>query len=189
MSDKSNDKNRAVQPLLVLMLGFQQVIDGLHRIECRDRDLNEKGVPARHRTVPQSGQLQCLERSTLLRLRGDEACLGIGILQQVELFAFVVFRGADQIHRVEVRTGRHDLLFVGGDLRRLGDLQRFAAVRIDGPHRTSTGLSFVLYHAADPDRTVEQIDQQGSLFLSRQSRVGVWQLFVQFVVDERLDLG
>ena len=41
----------------LLMLRPQQVEDDLHGREGRDGNVDEHGVPVRHRTVPQSGQL------------------------------------------------------------------------------------------------------------------------------------
>ena len=65
------------------MLFTQQIVDSLYRIECRQRHLNEYGIPIAHRTIPQSWQLQSLQLLTRLRLLGDEARSGINILRQI----------------------------------------------------------------------------------------------------------
>ena len=57
-----------------LMLLPQQIIHGLHRIECGKRHLYEDSVPVAHRTVPQSWQLQGFELLTALTLTADESC-------------------------------------------------------------------------------------------------------------------
>ena len=44
----------AIMSLSLLMLFAQQVVDGLHRIEGRERNFNEDCVPVAHRTIPQS---------------------------------------------------------------------------------------------------------------------------------------
>ena len=46
---------------LLLVLVAQEVIHGLHRIECAQGYLHKDGVPIAHGTVPQSGKLERLQ--------------------------------------------------------------------------------------------------------------------------------
>ena len=54
------------------MLRAEQVVDSLHRIESRQRHLNEYGVPIAHGPIPESGQLQRLQLASVLALVADE---------------------------------------------------------------------------------------------------------------------
>src|SRR5262245_28192432 len=51
-----------------LMLGPQEVEDGLHRAEGRHRNLDEDREPPRHRAVPQARTLEGEELAPLVRL-------------------------------------------------------------------------------------------------------------------------
>lgn len=57
-----------LEPPNLLVLGAQQIVDGLHGVERAEGHLNEDGVPVGHGTVPKSGQLERLELLAVLRL-------------------------------------------------------------------------------------------------------------------------
>ena len=61
----------AVSMLLVLLA--QKVVHRLYGIERGERNFHEDGVPVAHRTVPQSGQLECLQLAAVLALAAYEA--------------------------------------------------------------------------------------------------------------------
>ena len=54
--------------LYSLMLVAEQIVDGLHWVECAERNLYEYSVPVAHRTIPETWQLKCLEVLTVLAL-------------------------------------------------------------------------------------------------------------------------
>ena len=51
-----------------LMLVAEQIIHGLHWVECAERNLYEYGIPVAHRTIPETWQLQGLQVLTVLAL-------------------------------------------------------------------------------------------------------------------------
>ena len=54
--------------LYSLMLVAEQIVDGLHWVECAQRNLYEYSVPVAHCTIPETWQLQGLEVLTVLTL-------------------------------------------------------------------------------------------------------------------------
>ena len=54
--------------LYSLMLVAEQIVHGLHWVECAERNLYEYGIPVAHRTIPETRQLECLEILTVLAL-------------------------------------------------------------------------------------------------------------------------
>ena len=70
---KSNKKyNWGLSPIVLflggLMLRAEQVVDRLDGIEGAERNLYEQSVPVTHGTVPQAGQFQSLEFTSVLGL-------------------------------------------------------------------------------------------------------------------------
>ena len=59
---------------------LQKVVNSLHRIEGLYWHFDEDGDPVGHGTVPETGQLQGFQFTAVLRLVGDEACVGIDII-------------------------------------------------------------------------------------------------------------
>ena len=57
--------------LYSLMLVAEQIVHGLHWVECTERNLYEYSVPVAHRTIPETRQLQGLQVLTILALAGD----------------------------------------------------------------------------------------------------------------------
>ena len=51
-----------------LMLVAEQIVHGLHWVECAERNLYEYGIPVAHRTIPETWQLQGLQVLTVLAL-------------------------------------------------------------------------------------------------------------------------
>ena len=104
---------------------LQQVVHGLYGVECLDGHLDEDGDPVGHGAVPEAGQLQCLQFAAILRLIGDEACVGVHIVSQAEGLAFVVPAAANQINGIEMGRALEDRLLLCVfvvDLRGLDDL-------------------------------------------------------------------
>ena len=94
--------------LYSLMLVAEQIVDGLHWVECAQRNLYEYGVPVAHRTIPETWQLESLEVLTVLALAGDETGRWIYELRKIEGIALVILGSADEIYRVEVSSlGKH----------------------------------------------------------------------------------
>ena len=166
----------------LLMLRPQQVEDDFHRRERRDGDVDEHGVPVRHRTVPQPRQLLRPQLAAGIGFRRDETRLRIGIPPQVEFLAPHVAHAADQIDRIEVGGPLHERPVGGCDLARLGDLERFGAVVVDRPEGAAARLALVAYHAAQADGTVEDGAQHGRV-------VVVGQLHAEPFADEAGDVG
>ena len=52
--------------LYSLMLVAEQIVNSLHWIECAQRNLYEYGVPVAHRTIPETWQLQGLDRKSVV---------------------------------------------------------------------------------------------------------------------------
>ena len=55
-----------VAQTLFLMLVAQEIVHGLHRIECTQGYFNEDGVPITHGTVTQTGKFERLQRAATL---------------------------------------------------------------------------------------------------------------------------
>ena len=51
-----------------LMLVAEQIVNGLHRVECAQRNFYEYGVPVAHRTIPETWHLLGFEVLTVLTL-------------------------------------------------------------------------------------------------------------------------
>ena len=54
--------------LYSLMLIAEQIVDGLHWVECVQRNLYEYSIPVAHRTIPETRQLQGLQSLPFLLL-------------------------------------------------------------------------------------------------------------------------
>ena len=94
--------------LYSLMLVAEQIVDGLHWVECAQRNLYEYSVPVAHRTIPETRQLQGLQVLTILALAGDETRRWINKLRKIEGISLIILGSADEIYRVEVSTlGKH----------------------------------------------------------------------------------
>ena len=94
------------------MLFAQQVVYCLNRIKRGERNFYEYSVPIAHRTVPQARKFERFQVFSVLRFVGNEARCLIHVVQQVELVAFVIANGANQIYRIEVRAlFEHGFLF------------------------------------------------------------------------------
>ena len=85
------------------MCRSQQIKNGFDGIECFYRYFYKQGVPVRHRTVPESRELQRLECVSFITLLADESCLIVHVIEEIETLAVVVFETAYQIYRIEVR--------------------------------------------------------------------------------------
>ena len=142
----------------LLMHVAQEVVDGLHGVEGRERHLHEHRVPVAHGAVPQSGQLEGFQRLAVFRLAADESCLRVHILAQVERLALVVFRGAHQVDGVEVGAAGEHLgvgLVVLVYLRALEYLRAHRAVLVVGEEWSAARLAHVANHSAYAERAVE----------------------------------
>ena len=148
------------------MLVAEQIVHGLHWVECTERNLYEYCIPVAHRTIPKTWQLECLQILTILTLAGDETGRWINELRKIEGIALVILGRADEIYRVEVSTlgeHLHILLVILVNLRALQNLKAYRAILIIGKEWTTTRLAHVLNDTADTHRTVQlltQIDNQ-----------------------------
>ena len=170
------------------MLLAQQVVYGLYRIESNCWHFYEHGVPVAHCSVPKTGEFQCLQLFSVLRLAGDETCGRVYELRQIERFSCVVFRGANQVYGVEVGSlleHSHRFGVVAVYLRTFKYLQADGVIAIVGIERAATGLAAVPYHSAYTHRTVELFEQVGCQFLVAQL-VDVLAAAVQIVLQEVL---
>ena len=94
--------------LYSLMLVAEQIVHGLHWVECTERNLYEYCIPVAHRTIPETWQLECLQILTILTLAGDETGRWINELRKIEGIALIILGSADEIYWVEVSTlGEH----------------------------------------------------------------------------------
>jgi hypothetical protein len=100
------------------VLGAREVEDALDRGEGRGGDLDEDGVPAGHRAVPEARALEDDELAPPLELGGDERGLGIDEAGELEGAALGVAQREREVDRVEVRRRREDGVLLGavGDL-------------------------------------------------------------------------
>lgn len=117
------------------MLFSQQVIHRLHRIERAEWYFHEDGVPIAHGTVPKTRQFECFEFLAVLALVGDEACLMIHILREVELIALIVLHSTHEVNRVEMGSILEHLqvfCILCVNLAALKDLQADGAILIVG---------------------------------------------------------
>ena len=80
----------------------EEVENDLHRVECRERNLYEEGVPVAHRTVPETWKLKGLELAALVALRADESCILVNILEKVEAVSLIVMEAANDVYRIEM---------------------------------------------------------------------------------------
>ena len=94
--------------LYSLMLVAEQIVHGLHWVECAQRNLYEYSIPVAHSTIPETRQLQSLQVLTVLALAGDETGRWIYELRKIEGIALVILGSADEIYWVEMSTlGKH----------------------------------------------------------------------------------
>ena len=94
--------------LYSLMLVAEQIVHGLHWVECTERNLYEYSVPVAHRTIPETRQLQGLQVLTILALAGDETGRWIYELRKIEGISLVILGSTNKVNRVEVSTlGKH----------------------------------------------------------------------------------
>ena len=87
---------------LCLMCRPEQVEHYLDGVERLYRNLYEEGVPVRHGSVPESGELEGLELAAVVALGADEPRVFVYMLQQVELPALAVEQAAYEVDRVEM---------------------------------------------------------------------------------------
>ena len=80
----------------------EEIEDDLYRIECFERNLNEKSIPIAHRTIPKTWKLKSLKLTSLIALRAYESCIFVNILQKIEALAFVIVKAAHDINRIEM---------------------------------------------------------------------------------------
>ena len=80
----------------------EKIKNNFHRVECSERNLDEKCVPVAHGTVPEARKLESLEFASLVALRADESCILVNLLKKVEALSLVVVETAYDIYRVEV---------------------------------------------------------------------------------------
>lgn len=146
------------------MLFAEQVVDGFDRVEGCQRHFDKEGNPVGHSTVPEARELLRLEGGGTLALLADEARGGIDILAEVEIASAVVLGGAHEIDRVEVGGTGEDGFLLGVfavNLGGLDNLEALHALRVAGEEGTAARLALVLDHAADADRTVEEVVEHG----------------------------
>ena len=55
--------------LYSLMLVAEQIVHGLHWVECTERNLYKYCIPVTHRTIPETWQLECLQTRRRSSLR------------------------------------------------------------------------------------------------------------------------
>ena len=148
------------------MLVAEQIVHGLHWVECTERNLYEYCIPVAHRTIPKTWQLECLQILTILTLAGDETGRWINELRKIEGIALVILGSADEIYRVEVSTlgeHLHILLVILVNLRALQNLKTYGTILVISKEWTTTRLAHVLNDTADTHRAVQlltQIDNQ-----------------------------
>ena len=87
---------------------LKQVIHRFHRIEGLDGYFDEDGDPVGHGAVPKARQLEGFQLAAVLRLVGDEACVGVHIVGQAEGLALVVPAATHQVDGVEVGRALED---------------------------------------------------------------------------------
>ena len=87
--------------LYSLMLVAEQIVHGLHWVECAQRNLYEYSVPVAHRTIPKTRQLQGLQVLTVLALAGDETGRWIYELRKIEGIALTT-RSRKETQEAEV---------------------------------------------------------------------------------------
>ena len=84
------------------MCRTEEVKHHLHRVECCERNLNEKCVPVAHCTVPETWKLESLKLTSLITLRADESCILVNILKKIEALSLIVVQTAYDVNRIEV---------------------------------------------------------------------------------------
>ena len=142
------------------MLFAEQIVDGLHGVECGQRHLDEEGDPVGHSAVPQSWQFLRLHYCGAFRFLGYETCGGIDILTQVEATTVVILCGTNQIDGVEVSgTGQDGFLFriLAVDLCRFDNLEALDALLVLDKERTATRFALVFHHTTDAYGAVEDV--------------------------------
>ena len=90
------------------MLWTQQVVDCLHRVERREWNLHHDGAPVAHSAIPQSGQLESKQGTSVFALVRDEARGRIHIVGQGEGLAILVLHSTHQVNGVEVQLHEAD---------------------------------------------------------------------------------
>ena len=84
------------------MILAKEIEDRLNRAKRRAGDFPKDGVPTSHGTVPEAGEFQGLELSSVLRFWRDEAGVRIDKRIQVKGSSQIVPHAANDIERVEV---------------------------------------------------------------------------------------
>ena len=148
------------------MLVAEQIVHGLHWVECTERNLYEYCIPVAHRTIPETWQLECLQILTILTLARDETCRWVNKLRKIEGIALVILGSTNEVYRVEVCSlGKHlhILLVILVNLRALQNLKTYGTILVICKEWTTTRLAHVLNNTANTHRTVQlltQIDNQ-----------------------------
>ena len=87
---------------LILMRRTEKVKNDLDRVECSERNLNEKSVPVAHGTIPEAREFESLEFAALITLRTYESCVLIHIFQKVETLSLIIMEAANDVNRIEM---------------------------------------------------------------------------------------
>ena len=148
------------------MNGTKEVHHSLDGGEGNDRHLDEEGEPFSHCAIPETGKLHARDIDTIDALMSLETSLGVDELGKVVTFAVAVFEAAEEVNGVEVGASCDNLLdirIVEIHLCALDDLEREDSVLAFDPERTAARFAFILDHAADAERAVEELDSEISL--------------------------
>ena len=89
------------------MRRFEEVEDDFDGVEGLDGHFHEGGKPVGHGSVPESGELEGFQFAALIALGADASCLGIHMLEEVELLAAEVAQAAYEIHGIEMGRFLH----------------------------------------------------------------------------------
>ena len=102
------------------MLFAEQVVDGFYGVEGGQGHFDEEGDPVGHGTVPKTGEFLRFEDGGTFAFLADETRGGVDIFAEVEIAAFVVLGGADEVDGVEVGCTGEDSGLLGVLLVDLG---------------------------------------------------------------------
>ena len=89
------------QPLL-LMLFAKQIVHSLNRVESSKADFNEDCIPIAHGPIPESGEFESFQFTSVLALVADEAGFLVNVSGQVKFLTFIILDSTYKVHGVEV---------------------------------------------------------------------------------------